>query len=100
MRWCMRGVSKVYAWCMQMPFIWLIFCGQMYEPPKNSLGCNAWISMHYSLNQWLAKNLFSPLLLPAPHMVIIEYQQLIWIGVCEVYAFSVHTYLTGFAEVV
>lgn len=42
----------------------------------------------------------SPQQLPEPHMVIIEYQQLIWIGVCEVYAFSVHTYLTGFAEVV
>lgn len=26
--------------CMQVPFIWLIFCGQMYELPKNNLGCN------------------------------------------------------------
>ena len=26
--------------CMQKPFIWLILCGQVYEPPKNRLGCN------------------------------------------------------------
>lgn len=26
--------------CKQVPFIWLIFCGQMHEPPKNNLGCN------------------------------------------------------------
>ena len=40
MRWCMRHCSKVYAWCKQVPFIWLIFCGQMYEPSKRKSGCN------------------------------------------------------------
>ena len=54
MRWCMRHCSKVYAWCMQVPFIWLIFCGQMHEPPKNNLGCNELFIRRYSLNQILS----------------------------------------------
>ena len=40
MRWCIRHYSKVHAWCMQVPFIWLIFCGQMYEPSKRKSDCN------------------------------------------------------------
>ncbi len=40
MRWCMRHCLRVYAWCMQVLFIWLIFCEQMHEPPKNNLGRN------------------------------------------------------------
>ena len=34
-------------------FIWLNLCGQMNEPYKNSLGCNACHTGHYSLNQCL-----------------------------------------------
>ena len=59
MRWCMRHCSKVYAWCMQVPFIWLILCGQMHAPPKNNLGCNELYIRRNSLNQKLSNNAYA-----------------------------------------
>ena len=56
MRWCMRDVRKCMSWCMQIPFIWLVFCGQVYEPYKNSLGCNLLIIGELQPNPMVCQN--------------------------------------------
>lgn len=53
MSFCMRSIRISYVICMREPFIWLNLCGQMNEPYKNSLGCNACHTGDYSLNQCL-----------------------------------------------
>lgn len=65
----MRGV------CVGRTFGFTKRC-QVYEPLKNSLGCNALKSGHYSLKQLFNYPSIIPQQQPAPQLQLYEYQRL------------------------